>query len=76
MKKAPAYSLDTLALENAEHVKMCKFLTAQILAEKINGCLVEKDPRGFLCWKEWDFLMRELSGDGGSSGNKNWLHLL
>ncbi len=75
MKKAPVYSLDTLALENAEHVKICKFLTAHILADKINRCLFKKDSNGYLQEKEWDFLMRKIPAAGSDGGVQNWLHL-
>lgn len=74
MEKAPVYSLDTLALENPEHVKICKFLTAYCLAETINPNLFEKI-EGYNEPKEWDFLKRKINTNTTEGHIDNWLHL-
>lgn len=72
MEMAPVYSLDTLALENPEYLKICKLLTAQIIADKVNSSLLSKRD-GRIQPKEWEFAKRTIR-IGGETKN-NWINL-
>jgi hypothetical protein len=76
MERAPVYSLDTLALENPEQIEFCKFLTAYIIINNMEGNLGTRENPG-----DWNYLQRKLTSfrnsgsETSSSTDLNWIHL-
>lgn len=67
MEEAPAYSIDTLALEKPEHLNLCRTLVAQIIASSIKKQILQSDDGS----EVWNFSKRIIPG----TSNTNWLHL-
>lgn len=69
MQEAPAYSIDTLALENPEYLALCRVIVARLIIDSLQRQIV-KDERGD---EIWGFAHRKVPSSSGMISN--WVHL-
>ena len=71
MEEAPAYTIDTLAMERPEFTEVCRVATAEVLINRIRSMITGERHAP----QKWAFCSRELKLLGGQQTQTNWMTL-
>lgn len=71
MTSAPAYSIDTLAMENPEYLGLCKAIVAELITAGVRKQIELDEAEGR---EVWGFEKRSIPVQAGMASN--WIHLL
>jgi len=71
MGSAPAYSIDTLAMENPEHLGLCRAMVAELITAGVRKQIRFDEGEGR---EVWNFELRSVRA--GADVAPNWIHLL